>query len=51
MNYNKQITFETTKDAARATLNGLCVDYRSIQIRKSIRANLPDSRGIQWFKS
>lgn len=51
MKDGQKVSFENIKNAAISTLNGLCVDYRARQIRKSIKSQLPDPQGIQWSKS
>jgi group I intron endonuclease len=51
MKDDQKVSFENIKHASISTLNGLCVDYRARQIRKSIKSQLPDPQGIQWFKS
>lgn len=51
MNGDKKVSFETIKNASIETLNGLCIDYRARQIRKSIKSQTTDCLGIQWFKS
>ena len=51
MKDDQKVSFENIKNAAISTLNELCVDYRARQIRKSIKSQLPDPQGIQWFKS
>jgi group I intron endonuclease len=51
MKDDQKVSFENIKNASISTLNGLCVDYRARQIRKSITSQLPDPQGIQWFKS
>lgn len=51
MNCDKKVSFETIRNASIETLNGLCIDYRARQIRKSIKSQTSDFQGIQWFKS